>query len=577
MNQPTKECIKWRSELLDGLSPQDVGYLTARLDELDRAKGYVESNSWLRGAIKNVELISRLSVTGMRETVLKEAERRQKREGQAVAYAWVRSVVDRLFFCDEWITDLTGDKLANWANEKSRRFEMSSKGLQARKGLTVFDYVKKEAEAVNANFNQWDDAEKVEALMLRMCTPEWWARQAKRHYRAVENIRRECGQVCNQQSPYVSRWGINRYRKQRQANRAFLESWEAINQHEQSFLLSELADKSISNPIHNKAELSVRIRGLQYLAVQSGHEARFITITCPSKYHPVHKDTGFRNRKFYAFGCPSPREAQQYLNKQWAKIRAAYDREGIKFYGIRTVEPHHDGTPHWHLILFVAKNQSARLLEIAEEYALEVDGHEQGADKSRFDEILLDPEKGGAVAYVAKYIAKNIDGKDANGKPLEILDEETGRTFVDSAERVQAWKARHGIRQFQFLGASSVTVWREIRRLKDSIPKAFSEIYTAAVANDWKRFSELMGSGKGQALRPFYEQGENNQFGEPTMKIKGLWNVFAEYVPTRLFEWTIQRVGAGALSLGAAEPFPRNRVNNCTGGVAPPYQVPIYQ
>ncbi|WP_417551825.1 replication endonuclease [Marinomonas fungiae] len=568
---PTLQCVTWRNELLSGLSPQDVGFLRSRLDELDQTKGHVAANTWLRGAIDRVELISRLEKTGMRNIVLREADRRQKRENQEAAMVWLRSVVDRLYFCDEWITDLTGDKLQLWAKEKSRRFEMSAKGLLVRRHAHFFDYIKREAESVNALFDEWHDDDKVQALMLRMFTPEWWTRQAKRHYRAVENIRRECGEVCNKESPYVSRWGIHRHRKQKQANRAFLESWEATNQYGQSFLLSDLAAKSISNPVHNKAELSVRVKGVQFLAVEHGHIGWFLTLTCPSKYHPVHKKSGHRNRKFYDFGCPSPRDAQQYLNGQWKKIRAACAREGIHFYGLRAVEPHHDGTPHWHMILFVHPDQSKRMLEIMEHYAYEVDGNEKGAEYSRFDKKFLDPAKGGAASYVAKYIAKNIDGLDANGECVGI-DKDTGCTFVDAAERVQAWKSRHGIRQFQFLGGVSVTVWREIRRLKDSLPETFIDIYQAAIDNNWKRFTELMGgvaAGRNQTLKPFYNNQELNQFGEPKQCIEGLFQASsAELVITRLYEWTVQRVGSGSLSLGAAKPFPRTRVNNCTGGVA---------
>jgi len=569
MFKPTFQCIQWRKGLLDGVSPEDVVFLNSHLDELDQKDGYVAANTWLRSVIERYTLLGRIG--SMRACVKKEVERLIKRGKSEDAMNYLHSAYCRLKFCDEWIMDLTGDKLANWADEKSRRFEMGYTGLLARHSQKdAFDYAKSTSIEAGADYDCWHKVDKAEAIVKRMVTPEWWARQAKKQYRVIENIRRECGQVCNQESPYVSRWGINRFRKQKQANRAFLESYEAVNQHEQSFLLSELADKSISNPVNTKAELMVRIKGCQHFAVEHGHVGYFITLTCPSKYHPVHKASGYRNTKFYEFGRPSPRSAQQYLNGVWKKFRTACANKGIRYYGIRTVEPNHDGTPHWHLILFIDKERSADLLAVFRKYALEVDGDEAGANENRFVPRYLDPEKGGAVAYVAKYIAKSVDGLNANGESVGI-DNETGLDFINTAERVQAWKSRHGIRQFQFVGGVSVTVWREIRRLKDDIPSSFSNIYNAAKANDWKRFTQLMGgmhSGRKQTLKPFYNTSELNQFGEPTQAIKGLFAATAEVVITRLYEWTVQRVGSGSgsLLLGAAQPFPRTRVNNCTEG-----------
>lgn len=562
---PTPQCRTWRSRLLEGLSPQDAEQIQARLDELDQSAGYIAANEWLRGAAARLEITTLLGRLGsMRLCVEQETKRLTKRSGTGAALEYVRGVCSRLFYCDEWVQDLTSDKLNDWAQEKSRRFEMSAKGKLVRLHADFFEYVQKQASDARALFDEWDDPDKVEALVLRMFTPEWWKRQAKRQYRQVENIRRECGQVCENQSAYVSRWGLNRFRKQCQANRAYLESMEAVNQHGQTFTLADLSEKSVSNPVNLKAELMTRIKGCQAFAIDHGHDAYFLTVTCPSKYHAIHKESGYRNSKFYEFGRPTPRDAQEHLKGVWSAFGKACSNKGINYYGIRTVEPHHDGAPHWHMILFVHPSQAAAMLGELRKQAFKVDGQEAGAAKHRFDAKKIDPAKGGAAAYVAKYIAKNIDGTTAAGEFLGI-DEESGIDSISAAERVQAWKARHGIRQFQFVGSVSITVWREIRRLKDSIPDAFIGIYSAAKASDWKQFTILMGgmgAGRNQTLKPFYEAGDLNQFGEPTKAVKGLFSVTAEYLSTRLYEWIVQRVGSGLDLKGAAEPFPGSRVNN---------------
>jgi len=89
---------------------------------------------------------------------------------------------------------------------------------------------------------------------------------------------------------------------------------------------------------------------------------------------------------------------------------------------------------------------------------------------------------------LVKYLSKNIDGKHID------TDYETGRSGDDAAKRVVAWARLNRIRQFQFMGSPSVTVWRELRRLgKDAAPKAFADIYHAANRPDFSGFIKLMG------------------------------------------------------------------------------------
>ncbi|MDQ9671059.1 replication endonuclease, partial [Serratia marcescens] len=56
----------------------------------------------------------------------------------------------------------------------------------------------------------------------------------------------------------------------------------------------------------------------------------------------------------------------------------------LQVYGMRVVEPHHDGTPHWHLMMFTPQMQRQAVLDIIQRYALQQDAAEPGAQQHRF-------------------------------------------------------------------------------------------------------------------------------------------------------------------------------------------------
>uniref|UniRef100_UPI0039C29514 replication endonuclease n=1 Tax=Serratia marcescens TaxID=615 RepID=UPI0039C29514 len=325
--------------------------------------------------------------------------------------------------------------------------------------------------------------------------------------------------------------------------------------------LVDKVDGSVANPAVRRAELMNRMRGFEDLAKARDLAGEFYTLTAPSKYHAMQSKTGRRNNKYRG---ASPRETQRYLCKVWSKVRASWKRAGIRVFGFRVTEPHHDETPHWHLLLFLKPEHIEQARGIFRRYALQVDGDEPGAAEYRFSVTPMDEQFGSATGYIAKYISKNIDGYALDDE----LDHDTGEPLKDIAKRVNAWASRWRIRQFQQIGGAPVTVYRELRRLRDRdlfLHPEISPAHIAADAGDWAGYTDAQGGPLVERrhirVRIGYDITENgNDYGDDISKIAGVYSPFARTQPmiyTRLNTYKIVPASTdsgSAVDLQAAAP-----------------------
>ena len=385
--------------------------------------------------------------------------------------------IRRQFKFGDFRIDQTDDTLVNdYAKSKSQQC------IRLLAGWMLGRAEQKEAAAAVAGlinhhglYYNWDDLlekDKLQPLLMRFQDQAWWRRKIRRvAAQRIEAISRELGFVNRARGIYCSDIGRQEFKRRKQLNLAMMEHTVLENELGEQFTLADLAALSNANPMIRRTELMVRIAGFEEYAKELGYEGWFFTITCPSKYHAAHQFGG-RNDKFCGF---TQRDAQNYLCDLWSRFRAKAKRNEWRSFGFRVAEPHHDGTPHWHLLLFIHPDDALAFGGALRRYALKEDGNEPGAWRARFkaEKIKegINPATGkeySAAGYIAKYIAKSIDGE-------HVEQDLYGEDAKASAVNICTWASRNGIRQFQQLGGPSVTAWRELRRLGRLSEEALAE------------------------------------------------------------------------------------------------------
>jgi hypothetical protein len=336
------------------------------------------------------------------------------------------------------------------------------------------------------------------------------------------------GRVCvRTKQPYVTNDTLHRYVQSVERNKAMLMATRIESEDGDDLTLWQAASASVANLAIRRGELMTRIRGAEEWAKAAGMVGLFSTNTAPSRFHAMrykgganHRYTGDESKPgagdFGPVQPNTPRDAQSWLCKTWARARAALQRKGLQFFGFRVAEPHHDGCPHWHMLLWVAPDQVEQLRDTMRAHWLADHPDEPGAKDHRLTFETIDPAKGGAIAYVAKYIAKNIDDWGAvadEGHRDEWADQIEIVEGGNKAKRVMAWARTWGIRQFQAIGQPPVTVWRELRRVSAQVAQSATPTAREAHAAvnktegrraDWRRYMQAQGGamqGRAYALK----------------------------------------------------------------------------
>lgn len=435
--------------------------------------------------------------------------------------------------------------------------------------------------------------------LARMLCADWWYRklwQMRCEWRE-EQLRAVC-LVNKKASPYVSYEAVIHKREQRRKSLEFFQLRELVNADGDTLGMEDVVNASSSNPAHRRNEMMACVKGLELIAEMRGDCAVFYTITCPSRFHAT-LNNGRPNPKWTS---ETVRQSSDYLVDTFAAFRKAMHKAGLRWYGVRVAEPHHDGTVHWHLLCFMRKKDRRTLTALLRKFAIREDRAELGNNTGpRFKSELINPRKGTPTSYIAKYISKNIDGR---GLAKEI-SKETGKSLRDSAEHVSAWASLHRVQQFRFFGIPWRQAYRELRLLAGQAARAQSDKKAGAPVLENARLDAVLAAAdagcfatyimkqggvlvprKHHLIRTAYElNDEPGTYGDHGIRIYGIWSPIVEgRICTHAMKWKMVRkavdVQEAIADQGARAPWTRG--NNCppvekmyqTGGELPGSEEP---
>lgn len=535
---------------------------------------------------------------GVKQQLLGQFDRERARGSEAVAsrrfFAEARSIVERTRrAAAEWkiqrvaarevLGEHTSDVvLKAWARKRAAECQvLAGESADLRAALTACRAYALRHEIDPPELPECPCDAQMRAALARLVAHRWWRLRARKMLaRRIETAKVEAGEVSARAGLYVSHRNFERGRAARQRNAQLLAELEAVNEQGQVFTLAELAERSTARPWIRFSEMMVRLKGMEAVAESGGWCGLFVTWTAPSRYHARLQASGAANPRW---GGVMPNETQEYFTDLWARARAVLHRAGIAFFGMRVAEPHHDATPHWHLLIWVQPEHAARVMDTLRDYALEESPDEIGAREARFKVERITKEKGGAASYLAKYVSKMTTGA-ALGETRDGEDVMPGKPSTN-ALRAQLWAWVWRIRQFQFFGTPPVGVYREFRRRREAITaddltslrgtpgpaqlRLFEETRAAADAGDFAGYIQGMGGvAVPRELQRFELEREAregvNGYGEPLeprvigVKMKSL----IQGIITRVHTWTVRARAALAPGGGAAV-APWTRVTNC--------------
>jgi hypothetical protein len=284
-----------------------------------------------------------------------------------------------------------------------------------------------------------------------------------------------------------------------------------------------------NNAARRSAKIYARLKGLEQFCGSRGLDGYFVTLTLPPRFHPNPANGNS------TWNGATPSQGHAELQRRWRSIQRRVGESGGKCFGVRVEEPHEDGCPHWHALIFVAPERES----ILRKCIARVFGGDLAAQVER-----IDRSRGSGASYLLKYISPILLDRKAETPLLEEGVSQTKKT--EKSALYDAHRATWGARSIQFFDLpGSSTVWDEVRRIKDgSIEYALlgldgKRLHAAAIQTKYGDFLEVLvnlrESSPPRLTVAYGVRGKRNR------AVVGI-EIDGNLIQTRTKQWTVEPV-----------------------------------
>ncbi len=270
-------------------------------------------------------------------------------------------------------------------------------------------------------------------------------------------------------------------------------------------------------------------RGMDELAEREGLTPIMVTLTLPPEWHPA-PAVGRRSWTIDR----SPQATDDALRALWKLFGSRLAKGMIDPLGLRVWEPHRDGCPHAHALLYVRDDQIA-----------EVDRHLRAVcpdtvpgRRVASDLTVVDRTRARGSTYLTSYLTNALY---AGGG-------------CEDSDRMRATAGERGWRRYGFLGVHGVQkVWQRVLTATDAevaaAPARMREAHAALKAGRWADALEAMGARRRRGAGRLRLGYETETVDQETGEILPLVDRYG--TPCRRAAWlTDTEVPAWRLPLG---------------------------